>query len=140
MNSFDYWVQLGISQVWVVAAFGLGMGIMRLIDNRLIATLKEPKESAENRLKKVKGRVAEQDKSAQGLFKRVATLEKAVTEKRPLSTIKPLLKGLVTDSGALADSTRVTSDLLTRYWDKKGKDFLKSATIYAARFLPSKQG
>jgi hypothetical protein len=46
-----------------------------------------------------------------------------VTEKRPLSTIKPLLKGLVTDSGALADSTRVTSDLLTRYWDKKEKAF-----------------
>jgi hypothetical protein len=64
MNSFDYWVQLGISQVWVVviiaavSAFGLGMGIMRLIDNRLIATLKERKESAEDRLKKVKGRVA----------------------------------------------------------------------------------
>ena len=125
MTNIDFWVQLGVSYVWSaifvtgIIAFLVGMGLMRLIDRGQVNALKERKELAEDRLKKVTGRVTKQHKSAQALFNRVAKLEKAVTEKQSLSTIKPMLKGLVTDSGALADSTRVTSDLLTRYWDKK---------------------
>ena len=117
MDKMDFWIQLGVLYVWAaliftgIAMFGVGMGIMRLIDNRR-------KEFAEDRLKRVSERIAKQDKSAQALFKRVAKLEKAVTEGQP-STVKRVVKELVTDSGALADSTRVTSDLLNRYWDKK---------------------
>jgi uncharacterized membrane-anchored protein YhcB (DUF1043 family) len=118
MDKMDFWIQLGVSYVWAapivtgIAMFGVGMGIMRLIDNRR-------KEFAEDRLKRVSERVVKQDKSAQALFKRVAKLDKAVTEEQPLRSIKRVVKDLVTDSGALADSTRVTSDLLTRYWTKK---------------------
>jgi len=124
MTNIDFWVQLGVSYVWSaifvtgIIAFLVGMGLMRLIDRGQVNALKERKELAEDRLKKVTGRVTKQHKSAQALFNRVAKLEKAVTEGQP-STVKRVVKELVTDSGALADSTRVTSDLLNRYWDKK---------------------
>lgn len=118
MDKMDFWIPLGVSYVWAalivtgIAMFVVGMGIMRLIDNRR-------KEFAEDRFKRVSERVAKQDKSAQALFKRVAKLDKAMTEEQPLRSIKRVVKELVTDSGALADSTRVTSDLLSRYWTKK---------------------
>src|SRR5262245_46197141 len=129
-----FWIQLGVLYVWAaliftgIAMFGVGMGIMRLIDNRR-------KEFAEDRLKRVSERIAKQDKSAQALFKRVAKLEKAMTEEQTLRSIKRVVKDLVTDSGALADSTRVTSDLLTRYWTKK-RSAPSSGLLRARRVNP----
>jgi len=52
MDKMDFWIPLGVSYVWAalivtgIAMFVVGMGIMRLIDNRR-------KEFAEDRFKRV---------------------------------------------------------------------------------------
>ena len=114
MNSIDYWVQLGVSQVWAlviaaaICAFGAGMGFMRLINASQISALRERKELAEERVEQVRDKAFNDQKAAEGVGAEVASLRTLFERRASGAEITAALKSIEGGTRALVESTSRT--------------------------------
>ena len=98
MGNLDFWVQLGVSQVWALVivaamfAFGMGMALMRLIDGGQMKALKERKELADERLEQIREQTSDDRWAVAELQARVVQLVGLFHSQASAAAIEPVLK------------------------------------------------
>jgi hypothetical protein len=121
VDRIDFWVQFGISQLWaalIVAAtvaFGLGMGLMALINRGQINALKAQRELSDQRaaIQRVHGNSKEVAQSVADMKLQLAELKAALTSRAPQSAIRPILDKLESDTGAVEAANTMTTRIAT---------------------------